>query len=270
MCLVDGELQRCVDTYAYGHELILEPHGFYERYYRDIVPSDYPNALRTTRELQDKVVELNIAGVPKSADKARLKAAIKNVDPSVQFWDDILADHQGKPDHINKKAIDAIVWDDAHRVQETCRDNPDADLLIQDGLPEISFIAKCPETGLLLKCRFDWLRFDCIAVDVKTTRSTDPDEFVRQAGNLGYHIQEAFYTYVARLLEVKLKAFLFACIEYAEADICEVYDLEDKGETMIKFKEGLSHLADCLSSNKWSKRFNLSGITSLSIPKYCR
>lgn len=267
---VSKTLQRTLDAGTYGHELILEPHGFYDRYYRDIVPTDYSNALKTAADMQGKIEELGIPNVPKTAKKDRMIAEIKAVDPMVQFWDEVLADHNSKPEHQGKIPIDAIVWDDAHRVHETCRDNLNADALIQDGLPEVSFIAKCPETGLWLKCRFDWLRFDCIAVDVKTTMSTDPEAFARQAGNLGYHVQEAFYTYVSSLLKVNLKAFLFACIEYVEADICEIYDLEDKNETMIKFKDGLHSLAECLSTNVWSKRFNLSGITSISIPKYCR
>lgn len=263
-------LQNTYDAGTYGHELILEPHGFYNRYFRNLVPSDYPNALRTTTELQEKIAELGIAGVPKSAAKARLIEEIKAVDNSIQIWDEVVAKHQNHPEHQNKKSIDAIVWDDAHRVEETCRANPDADLLIQDGLPEISFIVKCPRTGLWLKCRFDWLRFDCIAVDVKTTQSTDPEAFGRQAGNLGYHIQESFYTYVAALLDVDLKAFLFACIEYVDADLCEIYNLNRKEESMEKTLKGLDELKECLDTNVWGSRSQLSGITSIEIPKYCR
>lgn len=263
-------LQNTFDAGTYGHELILEPHGFHDRYFRDIVPSDYPNALRTIADLQAKVAELGITGVPKSAAKPRLIQEIRAVDSSVQIWDEIVADHRNHPNHVNKKPIDAIVWDDAHRVEETCRDNQDADMLIQDGLPEISFIAKCPRTGLWLKCRFDWLRFDCIAVDVKTTMSTDPEAFARQAGNLGYHIQEAFYTYVAALLSVDLKAFIFACIEYVEADLCEIFDLEDKAESMLKMLDGLDELKECIDTNVWGSRLKLSSITSIKIPKYCR
>mgnify|MGYP003659452477 CR=1 FL=1 len=31
---------RTFDAGTYGHELCLEPHGFYERYFRDALPSD--------------------------------------------------------------------------------------------------------------------------------------------------------------------------------------------------------------------------------------
>lgn len=263
-------LQRTLDAGTYGHELILEPHGFYEQYYRDIVPADYPNALRTVADLQKEAERLSITGLPKSAAKQRYIDEIMKVNPKVQIWDSILADHQARPENKGKKAIDAIVWDDAHRVVDTCRDNEDMDILIQDGLPEISFIAHCPETGLWLKCRFDWLRFDCIAVDVKTTASTDADAFARQAGNLGYHIQEAFYTYVSSLLTVDLKMFLFACIEYVEADLAEIYNLDHKDEAMAKFKSGLYLLADCLETNTWNARGDSLGIKTLSIPAYCR
>jgi exodeoxyribonuclease VIII len=123
---------------------------------------------------------------------------------------------------------------------------------------------------LWLKCRFDWLRFDCIAVDVKTTASTDADDFARQAGNLGYHYQEAFYTYVASLLNVNLQLFLFACIEYVDADLAEIYNLDHKDETMAKFKLALHQLAECLDTNIWNARIDPMGIKTLSIPTYCR
>lgn len=262
--------QRTFDAGTYGHELILEPHGFYDRYFRGLVPSDYPDALRTLADHQEAAAQLNIVDLPKSAAKPRLAKEIKKHDSSIQFWDEIVSEHKNKPEHQGKKEIDAIVWDDAHRVCETCRADPDSDFLIQDGLPEISFIAKCPETGLWLKCRFDWLRFDCIAVDVKTTASTDPHDFAKQAGNLGYHIQEAFYTYVASLLEVDLAAFVFACVEYVEADLSAVYDLEHKEEAMDKFKAGLHTLSDCLLNDHWPRNHALSGVTTITIPQFCR
>ena len=87
-------LQNTFDAGTYGHELILEPHGFHDRYFRDIVPSDYPNALRTIADLQAKVAELGITGVPKSAAKPRLIQEIRAVDSSVQIWDEIVADHR--------------------------------------------------------------------------------------------------------------------------------------------------------------------------------
>ncbi|WP_299022374.1 PD-(D/E)XK nuclease-like domain-containing protein [uncultured Photobacterium sp.] len=263
------QLQRTLDAGTYGHELILEPHGFYDRYYRDLVEADVPEALTTAPQMRKKCEELGIP-IPKSADKARCKKELKAADSSLVFFDEIKEAHVNDPKHQNKTAIDGIVYDDAHRVLESCRNNRIADALVQNGLPEISFIAKCPRTGMWLKCRFDWLRFDCIAVDVKTTASTAPEAFAKQAGTLGYFIQEAFYRYVAALLGVQVSSFIFLCVEYVDCDWCEVYELDGKEEAMHKCLSALDTLKHCLATNEWRAYSQRDTIRTLSIPNFAR
>ncbi|SKA55614.1 PD-(D/E)XK nuclease-like domain-containing protein [Photobacterium toruni] len=262
------QTQNTLDAGTYGHELILEPHGFYDRYFRGITASDYPDALSlSVAGYREMCADRGIT-IPKTAKKERCIEALKQAEPQLEFLDDLITQHNNNTSHTGKKEIDPIVWDDAHRVLESQQENEIANALVKNGLPEISFITKCPITGMWLKCRFDWLRFDNIAVDVKTTRSTNPIEFAKQSGNLGYHIQEAFYTYVASILGVKITNFIFLTVEYVECDWCEVYELDDGEDAMQKMIDGLNLLKHCKETNSWRGYSHTDTIRKIKIPNY--
>ena len=299
--------KRTFDAGTYGHELCLEPAGFYDRYFRDCVQSDFPDALSTSDQIesalsanklpakegkQEKLerlkrlaptkdisqlktiadielalVELGASKTESKLDKAiRLSAAC----PGIMVFDLIFEEHRLKqgerseyvcPDtgevsvtYGGKKAIDGIVWDDAHRVQNTVRSHAEANMHISYGLPEVAIIAKCPITGMMLKVKFDWLRFDDAAVDLKTSaQSVKPEDFRRQVLNLHYDIQQAFYCYVASIVGIAIKSFTFVAVEYGTADICQPYVLSHA--RVIKANNtmyaALEDFKNCLKSGKW-------------------
>lgn len=66
---------------------------------------------------------------------------------------------------------------------------------------EYTFFAKCPITGLLLRCRTDlWHRAENIVGDWKTCMDASPKAFSRDAKSYGYKISAAFYMRVVRLV----------------------------------------------------------------------
>lgn len=71
-------------------------------------------------------------------------------------------------------------------------------LLAREGLPEQSFIARDPESGVMCRVRIDWLpevsggRW--LAVDYKTCGDASPTGFAESMGKYGYHQQAAFYS----------------------------------------------------------------------------
>lgn len=272
-------LKRTFDAGTYGHELSLEPAGFYDRYYREAVASDYPDALTTVEQIESALVA---AGLPAKEGKAEKIARLQRLDPSIDVSTlktiadidekltllgaskteskldkairlcdvnkevvvfDLVAEelrlsHGERKEVVNsetgevtvtyggKKGIDGIVWDDAHRVQKSVRNHKEANVYISNGLPEVAIIARCPITGMMLKVKFDWLRFDDEAVDLKTTaQSVKPEDFRRQIINLHYDIQQVFYTYVASLAHINIRSFTFVAVEYGNADICQPYRL---------------------------------------------
>lgn len=90
------------------------------------------------------------------------------------------------------------------------------ELLAPDsGIPELSAVARDPDTGVLLRARFDWWRHDGTAVDFKTISRTSaaPARFGRTGLDNGYYLQAATYIFIAELCGVPLAGFEFVVQE---------------------------------------------------------
>lgn len=240
--------QRTLDTGSLSHELILEPCGFNDRYYRGIVPSDYPDALFTK---EDIAKELAKYGISKSGRKQDLIRRLMLHAPQIPVFEEIERKHSES--NNNKVHVDGLVWDDAHRVKNTVRSHNEANAYLQDGMAEVTILSRCQITGLMLKCKIDWLRFDDEAVDLKTARSTKPERFKRQAEELGYPIQQEFYKLVAELMGINISQFTFIAVEYANADICQPYKLlqDTADRTRRQIIKALREFKDCIESQHW-------------------
>ncbi|WP_434949662.1 PD-(D/E)XK nuclease-like domain-containing protein (plasmid) [Shewanella sp. HL-SH4] len=168
---------------------------------------------------------------------------VQTLNPNMLLLEDLIKQH----------VIDHVVWDDAHRVQKSTRAHPKANWLFSDGFAEISIIAKCPTTGLMLKVRFDWLREDAIAVDLKTTASSNPTKFGYQLRDLRYDIQQVFYVYVANLIGIPVRHFVFVATEYKDADNCETFELAERkrAEADEEMHQLLAELQECFDTEDW-------------------
>lgn len=257
-------LQNTFDAGTHGHTLILEPQGFYSMYFRDLMPSDLPEAIHTAVEMEVKLVEL---GLKKSGTKSEKAKRLYDADPNIKIFEIertlhlesqgakgvTLWDGEEVVTYGGKIPVDGMVWDDAHRVEKTTRNHHEADAYFQNGLPEVAMFALCPQTKLMLKVKFDWLRFDDIAVDMKTTQSTMPEKFMRQINDLHYDVQQEFYKYVAHLQGVNIDEFVFVATEYVNMDACQPYALSSKRAKIAynKVQNGLEQLVKCQSEDRW-------------------
>ncbi len=297
-------LNRTFDAGTYGHELCLEADGFYDRYFRDLKPSDCPDALSTITEIETELIKKGLpakeskddkierlllvkpsvnkdtlanltmidamlveAGESKTENKYHKGLRLIKADPKAQVFDVLFQENRNKEGqkeivegeegcellYGGKKAIDPVVWDDAHRVQKTVMAHSEARRTLENGLPEVTILSLCPLTDMWLKVKFDWLRFDCDAADVKTTQSTKPEKFIRQIRDLHYNIQQVFYQYVASLQDVYVKRFSFIAVEYINADICQPYELRGTKVTKshIEMMKALSELNECAAGGHW-------------------
>lgn len=298
------QLKRTLDAGTYGHELCLEEEGFYDRYFRDVVPTDFPEALHTTSDIEKALVaagltaneskdeklarlvsanpsvdtsklktikdidaELENAGLSKSESKADKARRLAKVVSHVQVFDVLFEENRlkhGQPEtavvngetvtlYGGKLPIDGVVWDDAHRVKASVRGHSQANAILTNGMPEVAIIAKCPITDLWLKVKFDWLRFDDDAADVKTTLSTKPEDFKRQIKKLHYDIQLSFYAYVAELVGIFIGQFSLVAVEYVNADICQPYELQPKTRIAANkaLKKAFKEFVECKKTNNW-------------------
>lgn len=297
-------MRHTFDAGTYGHELCLEDEGFYDRYFRDLVQSDCPDALDTISDIDKALVEAGLSGSESKEDKlARLLRhapsvdvttikTIKDIDsaleangqpksesklekakrlmkanPNALVFEFLQSENRlkhGAPKQVmnngaeatmygDKLPIDGIVWDDAHRVQASVRSHSQANAIIQNGAPEVAILAICPVTKLWLKVKFDWLRYDDEAADVKTTLSSRPEDFKRQIQKLNYDIQMAFYSYVAELVGINIKRFTLIAVEYVNSDICQPYERAQRH--IVKARKQLDQAfidyVECTVSGKW-------------------
>lgn len=273
--------RNTLDTGTYGHELVLEDTIFTQKYFRVPLQCEYPNALSTSAQLKEALKE---AGLKTTGTKAELVERISKELPQVEVFDAILhkayidgagfaaleaakerverkecssiqsAFDEGALSSVTKKTpVDGLVWDDAHRIQQTFLTHARAKKLISNGFAELTMIARDPDTGLMLKVKFDYINKDAIASDVKTTRSANPRKFAMQCRDLSYDVQAEFYKYVANLAGVPVKLFAFISIEFLDADICEVFEINRSRQLKAheQMKEGISTLAYCLDTEDW-------------------
>lgn len=79
---------------------------------------------------------------------------------------------------------------------------------------EYSLFAKCPTTGLDLRCRPDLYNPSNLTMfDVKTTTDASPMGFNKQIYKLRYDVQAAYYCYVSELCGWKVSHFSFLAVE---------------------------------------------------------
>ncbi|MBE1301806.1 MAG: hypothetical protein GJ680_18125 [Alteromonadaceae bacterium] len=287
-----NEQKNTLDAGTHSHTLILEPQGYYQTFSRDVVKSDFPDAYSSDVSIKEALkeyleseanaeYEAQLAAYKKGdsttqpkkkrvtvpSDINKVMDMLLTYEPSATFFRVLLEEHRNKQGakgtriyegeevvtYGGKIPVDAVVWEDAHRVAKTTRDHDEADAYFQYGLPEVAMIARCPRTGMMLKVKFDWLRFDDEAVDMKTTRSTNPVSFKHQIEDLHYDLQQEFYKYVASLLDVMINNFTFVATEYREADICQPFQLPERmvikaKRTMVK---ALDEMKQCIDTQNW-------------------
>lgn len=122
------------------------------------------------------------------------------------------------------------------------------------GRNELSVYAKDPETGVLVKCRFDRLLDFGIAADLKKTQDARPDAFTRAIDNYRYYVQAAFYMDVYKWATGEtLSAFNIIAIEEAAPHGCRVYQIDELSIEFgrLAYRSALNTYADCLAADKW-------------------
>lgn len=262
--------EHTLNAGTYAHEVVLEPEGFMDRHYRGLVKAEHPNALVTLDDLKTRAKELGItSGLSK---KETVISKILEVEPLTPIFDVM----EAKYDELNKgkNKIDGVVYDDALRCARTMLMHSDAGALLNpdEGLPEVSFIYTCPITGLKKRSRFDFLRFDNRAVDVKTTKNCEVNSFSKDAVNMGYGIQEMFYreSYFV-LTGLDLDDFIFVASEYATMDDCETFYIgdEDYDRLFIIYEETMSELLVSLKDNVWHGHSVTDKRKKINKPRYC-
>lgn len=140
-------------------------------------------------------------------------------------------------------------------MQETVRSNASASMYLnQEGWGEISVFATCPVTGVLMKCRFDWLTKTGVAIDLKKTQDIRYEKVQRAIANYRYHVQDGFYRYVFSCATgTELEDFKFLFVEESMPHASKLFtlDTEAQGVGSRIAGDNLATYAACLEANDW-------------------
>ena len=172
------------------HALILEPHTVEAEF--ACMPEKPEGMLSNVAAAKAALAE---AGQPTKATKAEdVYEAVHQVLPSAitpARWEERLKELAKQ-----KTLLHPDEWAAAHDCAKSVLTHPVAGDYFKDGFAEESFYAIDPGSGLLRKCRLDYLKFvggGLHALDVKTIRDASGDACMKEVGDRDYLLSAAYY-----------------------------------------------------------------------------
>jgi len=132
-------------------------------------------------------------------------------------------------------------------------------LLEAPGASEQSLFAPDPDTGVWLRARIDRLpeasgSGQSLAIDLKTSTSADPRDFMRSAAEYGYGVQAEWYQHVLRLTRGDTDmAFLFVVVEKAAPHLVSVIELDAEFAQIgrQRMRRAIDLFKTCRDADEW-------------------
>lgn len=148
---------------------------------------------------------------------------------------------------------------DVDRMAEAVLAHPIARMLLEKpGTSEASLFAPDPETGVWLRARIDRLpdqdSNQTPVVDLKTSNSADPRDFMRSAAEYGYDVQSEWYQHVLRLTRGDADtAFLFIVVEKTAPHLVSVIELDAEFAAIgrARMRRAIDTYKTCRDTGEW-------------------
>jgi len=124
---------------------------------------------------------------------------------------------------------------------------------------ELAGFVEDPETGLLLKAKFDYApKSGNILFDLKTAQDASPAKFKWSAKDFGYDIQAVHYMHVAKLCGLDYEQFIFVVVEKTAPYLTASYILEDETRERAehKYRMILEQFKACSDANDFSHGYD--------------
>lgn len=136
---------------------------------------------------------------------------------------------------VTKTEWNELRLNDLEKVKRNVDEHPRASQLISEGDWHKHLFWEYEEIGQC-KAELDLVWQNKIIADVKTAADTTPEGFARQALNLGYHIQAAWYTGAYLRCHGAILPFVFIVIKNSEPYNVETYTLSEQFITLASQK----------------------------------
>ena len=156
--------------------------------------------------------------------------------------------------HPDKIVLTEDDYQEVEHIAEKVLRHDLANELLRGGKAEQSAFWVDEATGVLCKCRPDYLRNDGLVIDLKTSSDASPEAFQRSIMSYKYHWQSAWYLDgLSKLLGKRLENFVHLVVETEAPYGVAVYVL-DNG-SLDKARDDIATLikryADCLHTGEW-------------------
>ena len=211
------------------HSAILEPDVFDELYCKFPSVEDFEDKtiLKTSEDLKNFLDNFGEKKIGKKEDL--IERALPYIDPEkFVIWDIIQKKFLESTNNNGKRSLSLENSETIEGIQQAIERRPNIKKIFSKGYPEVTIIWKDEETGVMCKCRLDYVRPELIgelkSFSLKGKKSVHGaccDEIIHQKYNLQYYIY-------SKALEIIIKK-----IRLGEA---EVYGQVDK-EWLQKFLE---------------------------------
>jgi hypothetical protein len=166
-----------------------------------------------------------------------------------QLFADFVADNPGKSILSPDDMVTCLA------IRDRIHTNPAIVGLLSGGRSEQSFYANDPETGELVKCRFDYLHDDMgMAIDVKSTRDASKTSFGKDVANLRYDIAPAWYFDVIKALYGESpKHWVWLCFEKTPPYAAGIYFAkpEDIERARVAARADFMKIVTCRYDDYW-------------------
>lgn len=219
--------------------------------------------------LEPDLYESNVIVIPDEAPARPTSRQLLAKKPSpatveaIAWWADFDAKAQGKImlTEEQSKKVDGM----AGSVQR----HPFIKTMLCDGRAELSLLWRDARLGIPCRCRFDYLRHDGIAIDLKSTVDASPLGFMRAVTTWKYHLQEAHYRNgYEHLFNESLRAFIFVAVENVAPYGCAAYVLESNAVRfgIDRVEEAMLLYEQATKTGYW--RGYTEKIMPLQLPRY--
>lgn len=156
----------------------------------------------------------------------------------------------------------------ALRMSDAVFSHPAASKLLQGGAAEQSIRWRDEATGILMKCKPDYLRADGIIVDVKTYDDLSDENLMKQLHRMKYFWQSQYYLAgVNKTLGIENKMFVHLFID-TQTYLPRVVVLDDASleKAEHEMRPLIDHYAECIKKNEWPGYSD--EISTLSLPSW--
>lgn len=182
-------------------------------------------------------------------------------------WSEAFADAEA----TGKLLLTAGDYDIARDVADSVLFHPvGAKMAGPDTVNEASFFAKCPMTGMDIKCRPD--SYDDktgVIFDIKTCQSSAPKDVEADIRKYGYALQAAWYMYVMQNAGYTADRFVFVFVEKTApfaVNCCELtYEYIDWAD--VQMHKALRDIKQANDTQVWDTGYS-TGINAVDIPSW--